>query len=145
MKASVVESTGGPFKEKEIAQPTPAANQVLVQIVASGVNPLDNKIRGQAEQARQPLQAILGLDIAGTVQSVGSDDRISPGKEVFGMVGDVGDLQGTLAEFAAVDASLLAHKPKHVSMREAAVMPLVTTTARDGLVDKPKYSRANRC
>ncbi len=140
MKAYVVESPGGPFDEKELAQPSPDANQVVVKIVASGVNPLDIKIRaGQAEHAKQPLPAILGLDMAGVVQSVGSDvTAFSPGDEVFGMVGGVGGLQGTLAEFAAVDVALLAKKPTHLSMREAAVMPLVTITAWEGLVDKAK-------
>ena len=140
MKAYVVESAGGPFNEKEMAQPTAAANEVVVQIVASGVNPLDIKIRaGQAGHAKQPLPAVLGLDMAGIVQSVGSDvTSFRPGDEVFGMVGGVGGLQGTLAQFGAVDAALLAHKPQHLSMREASVMPLVTITAWEGLVDKAK-------
>src|SRR5579875_667344 len=128
MKAYVVETPEGPFREKEIPQPVPAPNEVLVRIVFSGVNPLDTKIRaGQAEHARQPLPAVLGLDMAGVVESVGSDvASFRPGDEVFGMVGGVGGLQGTLADFVAADADLLAHKPSLLTMEQASVMPLVT-------------------
>ena len=59
-----------------------------------------------------------------------------PGDEVFGMVGGVGGLQGTLAEFILADAALLASKPKALTMRQAAAMPLVTITAWEGLVDR---------
>ena len=138
MKAYVVESANGPFKGVEIDRPNPSANQVLVKILASGVNPLDTKIRaGEAGHAKQPLPAVLGLDMAGVVESVGSDvTTFHPGDEVFGMVGGVGGLQGTLAEFVAADVALLAHKPKLLNMQQAAVMPLVTITAWEGLVDK---------
>ncbi len=52
------------------------------------------------------------------------------------MVGGVGGLQGTLAEFVLADADLLAHKPKNLSMRQAAALPLGTITAWEGLVDR---------
>jgi NADPH:quinone reductase len=58
------------------------------------------------------------------------------GDEVYGMTGGVGGLQGSLAEFVAADANLLAHKPKRLSMREAAALPLSTITAWEGLVDR---------
>src|SRR5271170_3984580 len=121
-----------------LPRPALEANQVLVRISASGVNPLDTKIRaGQAAHARQPLPAVLGLDVAGTVEEVGpSVIAFSPGDEVYGMVGGVGGLQGTLAEFIAVDADLLALKPKNLSMREAAALPLSVITAWEGLVDR---------
>jgi NADPH2:quinone reductase len=61
-----------------------------------------------------------------------------PGDEVYGMTGGVGGLQGSLAEFAAVDADLLAIKPANLSMREAAALPLVLITAWEGLVDRAK-------
>jgi NADPH:quinone reductase-like Zn-dependent oxidoreductase len=117
-----------------------ARNQVLVRISASGVNPLDTKIRaGKAAHAQQPLPAVPGLDMAGTVEEVGAGvAAFSPGDEVYGMVGGVGGLQGTLAELIAVDANLLAHKPKNLSMREAAALPLSTITAWEGLVDRAK-------
>ncbi|CAL9330058.1 Mycocerosic acid synthase [Streptomyces sp. enrichment culture] len=58
------------------------------------------------------------------------------GDEVYGLTGGVGDLQGSLAQFAAVDARLLAHKPTTLSMREAAALPLAVITAWEGLVDR---------
>ena len=133
-----VETAGGPFVEVEVPRRALQAGEVLVRIAASGVNPLDTKIRaGKAEHAKQPLPAVLGLDMAGTVEEVGSGvTEFRPGDEVFGMVGGVGGRQGTLAECVAADARLLAHKPKTLSMRDAAVLPLSTITAWEGLVDR---------
>jgi NADPH:quinone reductase-like Zn-dependent oxidoreductase len=106
----------GNFRAFELVHTTPAPNHVLVKIAASGVNPLDTKIRaGKAAHAKQPLPAVLGLDMAGTVEEVGSVvTDFKPGDEVYGMVGGVGGLQGTLAQHISVDADLLAHKPKNV-------------------------------
>ena len=138
MKAFLVETPNGTFQEVEIATPVPAAHQVLVKIHAAGINPLDTKIRaGEGGHANQPLPAILGLDMAGSVVAVGSGvTAFVPGDEVFGMVGGVGKQQGTLAEYIAADASLLAHKPKSLTMRQAAALPLVSITAWEGLVDR---------
>lgn len=138
MLAAIVEEPDGPFRISRIPLPVPQARQVLVRIHASGVNPLDTKIRaGGAAHARQPLPAILGMDLAGTVEAVGRDvTRFRVGDEVWGMTGGVGGLQGSLAEFAAVDAALLAPKPAKLSMREAAAIPLIFITAWEGLVDR---------
>ena len=138
MKAYVVESAGGPFRLVELPTPQVASDQVLVKICASGINPLDTKIRaGKGGHAKQPLPAVLGLDMAGVVVTVGAGvEAFQQGDEVFGMVGGVGGLQGTLAEFVAADAALLARKPKTLTMRQSAAMPLVTITAWEGLVDR---------
>lgn len=138
MKAALVETAGGPFRIVEIDGPILKAGEVLVRIHASGVNPLDTKIRaGAAAHARQPLPAILGLDLAGVVEDVAPDvTAFRQGDAVYGMVGGVGGLQGTLAEYAAVDARLLALKPANLGMREAAALPLITITAWEGLVDR---------
>ncbi|EGY01399.1 alcohol dehydrogenase zinc-binding domain protein [Nitrospirillum viridazoti Y2] len=140
MKAAIVETQNGPFRITDIARPEPAAGQVLVRIQASGVNPLDTKIRaGAAAHARHPLPAILGLDLAGVVEAVGpAVTAFRPGDEVYGMTGGVGGLQGSLAQYAAVDANLLAPKPANLTMREAAALPLVAITAWEGLVDRAK-------
>jgi NADPH2:quinone reductase len=138
MHAYIVQEPSGDFREIVLPRPTLKTNQVLVKVHASGVNPLDAKIRaGKAAHAKQPLPAILGLDMAGTVEEVAPGvTAFQPGDEVYGMVGGVGGLQGTLAEFIAVDADLLARKPKNLSMREVAALPLVTITAWEGLVDR---------
>ncbi len=139
-QALVVSRHDGPFQLTDVARPMPGPGQVLVRIHASGTNPLDAKIRaGAAPHARQPLPAILGLDLAGVVEEVGPDvEAFRRGDEVYGMVGGVGGLQGTLAQYAAVDARLLALKPSNLSMREAAALPLVAITAWEGLVDRAK-------
>ncbi|MGQ9365085.1 zinc-binding dehydrogenase [Azospirillum sp. ST 5-10] len=138
MTAARVEAKDGPFRLVEVARPLPKRGEVLVRIHASGVNPLDAKIRaGAAAHARHPLPAILGLDLAGVVEAVAPDvTTFRPGDEVYGMTGGVGGVQGTLAEYAAVDAELLAVKPANLTMREAAALPLVTITAWEGLVDR---------
>jgi NADPH:quinone reductase len=142
MKAAVLENYGAPFRLTEVAKPVPRAGQVLVRIMASGVNPLDLKIRsGAAEHAQHPLPAILGIDLAGVVEAVAPDvTTFRVGDEVYGMTGGVGGVQGSLAEYAAVDASLLALKPAHFSMQEAASLPLVFITAWEGLVDRAHVS-----
>jgi NADPH:quinone reductase len=136
----IVEKPAGDFYAVESPIPQLGINQVLVRIAASGVNPLDTKIRpGKAAHAKQPLPAVLGLDMAGTVEAVGAGvTTFKPGDEVYGMVGGVGGLQGTLAEFIVADADLIAYKPKNLSMREAAALPLSTITAWEGLVDRAK-------
>ena len=138
MQAAVLDSYQTPFRIAEVARPKPQAGQVLVQIKAAGVNPLDTKIHaGEAAHARHPLPAILGLDLAGVVEAVGAGvTGFRYGDEVYGMTGGVGGLQGSLAEYAAVDAYLLAPKPANLTMREAAALPLISITAWEGLVDR---------
>lgn len=140
MRAYVVERVQGAFREVDLPCPVPGPGQVLVRVHASGVNPLDTKIRaGKAAHARQPLPAVLGLDVAGEVADVGPGvSAFRRGEAVYGMVGGVGGVQGTLAEYVAVNAALLAAKPKSLSMRQAAALPLVTITAWEGIVDRAK-------
>ncbi|WFE99962.1 zinc-dependent alcohol dehydrogenase family protein [Micromonospora sp. WMMD964] len=138
MRAAVLREFDSPLTVEEIDQPTPGAGQVLVRIVASAVNPLDTKIQaGQAAHARVQPPAVLGLDLAGVVAAVGEEvTGFAPGDEVYGLCGGVGGLPGSLAEYAAVDARLLARKPGGLSMREAAALPLAAITSWEGLVDR---------
>src|SRR3984957_3969860 len=101
MQAYVVEEPNGDFRKVDLPRPKLKTNHVLIRVQASGVNPLDTKIRaGIAAHARQPLPAVLGLDMAGIVEEIGRRvSKFKPGDEVYGMVGGVGGLQGTLAEF----------------------------------------------
>jgi NADPH:quinone reductase-like Zn-dependent oxidoreductase len=138
MRALMLQEAGGRFQQTLVPRPAPRQGEVLVRIHASGVNPLDTKIRaGAAAHARHPLPAILGMDLAGVVEAIGSGvEAFRVGDEVYGLTGGVGGMQGSLAEFAAVDSDLLAHKPAKLSMREAAALPLVVITAWEGLVDR---------
>jgi NADPH2:quinone reductase len=138
MQAAIVGATDGPFTLTDLPRPIARAGEVLVKIHASGINPLDLKIRaGKADHARHPLPAVPGIDMAGVVEAVGGGvTGFSKGDEVFGMTGGVGGLQGSLAQYAAVDALLLARKPAALNMREAASLPLAFITAWEGLVDR---------
>ncbi len=146
MQAATLDAAGAAFRIAPVPRPTPQPGQVLVRIAASAVNPLDIKIRaGQAAHARQPLPAILGIDLAGTVEAVGDGvTDFRPGDEVYGMTGGVGGLQGSLAQFASVDADLLARKPGNIGMREAAALPLIFITAWEGLVDRAGVHAAQK-
>ncbi|WEK29367.1 MAG: zinc-dependent alcohol dehydrogenase family protein [Candidatus Pseudomonas phytovorans] len=132
--------------ESSVPRPQPLAGQVLVRVVASGVNPIDYKIRtGNAPYAMPALPAILGTDLAGTVEAVGDGvDRFTVGDAVYGLAGGVFGMPGSLAEFVAVDAALLALKPRGLSFREAAALPLVMLTAWEGLVDAAHVRQGQR-
>ncbi|MFD0785565.1 alcohol dehydrogenase catalytic domain-containing protein, partial [Micromonospora azadirachtae] len=131
MRAVLLKEFGGPLLLEEIETPAPGPGQVLVKVAASGVNPLDTKIRkGKAAHARTRLPAVLGMDLAGVVAEVGREvTGFAPGDEVYGLTGGVGDLPGSLAEYAAVDARLLARKPASLRLREAAALPLAAITS----------------
>jgi len=143
MQALFVETANGDFISRQVPVPQPGPGEVLVKVAASGVNPLDIKIRqGGASHACHALPAVLGLDMAGTVVAVGADVyRFNVGDHVFGMVGGVGNIPGTLAEYVLAEAALLAHKPEKLSMREAAALPLIFITAWEGLVDRAKVNQ----
>lgn len=140
MKALVLEQFETSYTLKEIARPTVDDNQVLVQIKASGINPLDLKIKsGNAGHAKATLPAVLGMDMAGIVVEVGRNvENFKVGDEVFGLTGGIGGVQGSLAEYASVDPDFLAIKPQNMTMKEAASLPLAFITAWEGLVDRAK-------
>ncbi|MFE3164157.1 zinc-dependent alcohol dehydrogenase family protein [Streptomyces sp. NPDC059224] len=146
MRAVVLQEFGTPLILSEVEKPTAGPGQVLVKVEASGVNPLDTKIRaGKAAHAKSALPAVLGMDLAGVVEEVGAGvTDFAPGDEVYGMTGGVGGLQGSLAEYASVDARLLARKPASLTMREAAALPLVFITAWEGLVDRARVHPAQK-
>ncbi|WP_322053312.1 zinc-dependent alcohol dehydrogenase family protein [Paraburkholderia bannensis] len=140
MKAALLAAPNAPFTLTDVPRPQASQGEVLVRIHASAVNPLDTKIRrGAAGHAQHPLPAILGIDTAGDVVAVGEGvTAFKPGDNVYGMTGGVGGVQGSLAEFAAVDARLLAPAPSTLSLREAATLPLAFITAWEGLVDRAR-------
>lgn len=139
MKAMTLTAYGenAEFKEAEVPQPGATPGHVVVQVAATSVNTVDTMIRqlGQENLPLSPdLPAVLGMDFAGTVVSVGADvTGFAVGDDVYGCAGGLSDLQGALAEYMLADADLIAHKPKSLSMREAAALPLVGITAYEGL------------
>jgi NADPH:quinone reductase len=138
MKAIVLDEFGTEPVLRSIERPSPARGEVLLRVEASGVNPLDIKIMaGAAGHARVTPPMVLGMDLAGVVTETGTGvTRFHVGDEVYGLTGGVGNRQGSLAEYAAVDADLLARKPARLSMTEAAALPLAAITAWEGLVDR---------
>ena len=146
MKALFTNTYESDFVSTEIEIPSPKKGEVLIKIHASGVNPIDNKIRiGVSPYASPVLPAILGTDLAGVVEAIGKDvTDFKVGDEVYGLAGGVLGLQGTLAEYTAVDAVLLALKPKNLSMKEAAAVPLVLLTAWEGLIDRAKVKKGDQ-
>ncbi len=137
MKAMILNQYGGDsqFELAEIDKPQPAQNEVLVKIAASSVNTVDTMIRNMGKDL--PLSpdtpALLGMDFAGTIEALGEGvTGYSVGDEVYGCAGGLATLPGTLAEYIAADADLIAHKPQNLTLREAASLPLVAITAYEG-------------
>jgi len=129
----------------EMPEPALGEDDVLVQIHAAGVNPLDSKIRdGEFKlllRYRMPL--ILGNDLAGVVIRVGSRVRqFKVGDEVYARPG--ADRIGSFAEFISVRENSLAIKPKTISMEEASSVPLVSLTAWQALVEKANLKKGQK-
>jgi NADPH2:quinone reductase len=140
MKAIVINRFGGPdvFETTDMAEPRMAANQVLVKVAATSVNPLDYKIRqGGLPGFTQPFPAVLHSDFAGQVVAVGSAvSQFKVGDEVYGCAGGVRGRQGALADLIAVEAGFVAIRPTSISAAEAAALPLVAITAWEALIDR---------
>ena len=138
MKAMIIKNFGDShvFEPAQIEKPEVKPGHVLVKIAATSINTVDTMIRqmGKELPISPDLPAVLGMDFAGVVEEVGEGvSGYAPGDEVYGCAGGLGDLPGTLAEYLVADASLIAHKPKKLTMREAAALPLVGITAYEGL------------
>ena len=140
MKAMTINAFGGSdvFEVAELEKPALKAGHVLVKVSATSVNTVDTMIRQMGEDLAPlspALPGVLGMDFAGTIEALGEGvTGFEVGDEVYGCAGGLADLQGALAEFMLADAKLIAHKPKSISMREAAAIPLVGITAYEGLV-----------
>lgn len=131
MRAMLLRATGGPenFEVADVAMPAVRAGEALVRIHAAALNPVDMRILNGLPIG-PALPAVLGADLAGTVVATGEGvDHLKAGDEVYGCAGGVRGLGGTFAEHMAADARLLARKPRSLSMREAAALPLVAITA----------------
>lgn len=140
MKAQIIQSFGDPsvFQLEEVSKPELKPGHVLIQVKASSVNPIDTKVRAGAVPAVAPeFPAVLHGDVAGLVSAVGEGvTEFKVGDEVFGCAGGFKGTGGALAEFMLADADLLAHKPKNLTMEEAAALPLVVITAWEALFNR---------
>src|SRR5438309_1326223 len=141
MKAITYEEFGSPdvLELREVPKPEVEHDKVLVRVRAAYPNPYDwHFMRGLPYIARlsgaglrKPKRTVLGSDIAGKVEAIGSDvTRFRPGDEVFGCVG-----AGGFAEYASVAERALALKPANLSFQQAATVPLAALTALQGVRD----------
>lgn len=144
MKAQVIKEFGDTsvFQLAEIAKPNVCRGHVLIKVKATSVNPIDTKVRSGAVPAAAPsLPAVIHGDVAGIIVEVGEGvNGFKTGDEVFGCAGGFKGTGGALAEYMLADARLLAHKPKNISMEEAAAIPLVAITAWEALFEKGKLT-----
>jgi len=144
MKAIVYTKYGPPdvLQLKEVEQPTPKDNEVLVKVHAASVNSWDwDLLRGTPFLNRlgfgllKPKYKILGADIAGRVQTVGRNvDHFQPGDEVFGDISGCG--WGAFAEYVCVPENALAPKSARMTFEEAAAIPQAAVLALQGLRNK---------
>jgi NADPH:quinone reductase-like Zn-dependent oxidoreductase len=144
MRAFVLRAYGSPdlLDLTELDKPVPAADEVLVRVRATSVNPYDwHNMRGEPYIARlmpgglgllHPKLSILGCDMAGEVEAVGTSvTRFRPGDDAFALL-----RQGGFAEYVCVREDLLAPKPENLSYEQAAAVPMAAVTALLGLRDQ---------
>jgi len=147
MKAITHCEYGGPdvLNVEEVEKPVPNDNQLLVKVRAAAVNPLDLTIRGTLllrplSGLRKPKDTRLGVDYAGTVETVGKNvTSFKPGDEVFG------GKTGAFAEYICVLADrAVVLKPANMTFEQAASVPVAATTALQGLRDKGKIQSGQK-
>lgn len=140
MKSIAIEQHGDchVFVEVEAANPVARPGHVIIDVRATSVNPVDTKIRRGSEGTDGlTFPAILHLDVAGVISSVGAGvKRFKAGDEVYGCFGGIVGIPGALADQMEADADMLALKPRSLSFGEAASFPLVAITAWEALVER---------
>lgn len=139
MQAVLMTAAGSPevLQLEELPKPIPGNTELLVRLVAAGVNPIDTKLRQRGTFYSDRLPAILGCDGAGVVAAVGAGvERFVPGDEVYFCYGGLGAHQGNYAEYTVVDQQFVARKPANISFTEAAAAPLVLITAWEALYER---------
>ena len=145
MRAMSIQEAGGVevleltnLDKPSISEP----NQVLVQVFAAGVNPIDTKLRANGMFFPDAYPSVLGCDGAGVVEAVGADvTEFSAGDPVYYCYGGLGQKfedqsQGNYAEYMVVPAEFLAAKPESLGYLQAAAAPLALITAWEALFDR---------
>jgi NADPH:quinone reductase-like Zn-dependent oxidoreductase len=143
MKAIVIHEYGRPevLKYEDVPRPEPKQDQILVRVIAAGVNPVDDASRSEkyAKFFGITLPFTPGYDIAGVVEKTGAKiTKFKAGDPVFAYL----DLKngGGYAEYAVATEVEAVAKPKSISFTEAAGVPVVALTAWQALIDKAKLS-----
>jgi alcohol dehydrogenase len=138
MKAAQVSEYGGPevIKINEVDKPTPASDQVLVEVHAASLNPFDTTVREGYMKEMIPLHfpATLGGDIAGVVVELGEGaTNVAVGDKIYGQANVVAGNSGAFAEFVATSCGQVAKAPEKLDYKEAAALPLVGVSAWQAL------------
>ena len=141
MKAVVMHEHGGPevLKYEDIPRPEPNDDEVLVRVMAAGVNPVDTYARQGMRSKRGPLEhpMILGYDIAGVVEKAGANVKsFKPGDAVYAYLSV--PRGGGYAQYAIAKPEEMARKAKNIDFEKAAAVPLAATTAWQALVETAK-------
>jgi len=147
MKAILMTAAGKPevLQLQEVSQPIPTNKEILVRILAAGVNPIDTKLRQRGTFYPEQMPAILGCDGAGIVEAVGSDvHKFKVGDEVYFCYGGLGANPGNYAEYTIVDERFVAFKPKSISFAAAAAAPLVLITAWEALYERGRLEPGDK-
>jgi NADPH2:quinone reductase len=144
MKAIEMREVGGPAVLQLVERPRPeltGPSDILVRILAAGVNPIDTKIRSRGPLIPDGLPAVPGCDGAGVVEAVGAEvTRFKPGDEVWYCHGGLGGPDGNYAEYMVLDNQLAQAKPRGIGFAEAACAPLVVLTAWEALNDRARLA-----
>lgn len=123
------------FVDVDLPKPVPASRDIVVQVKAVSVNPVDTKVRKSGGDKVENPARILGWDASGIVEAVGPDVTLfQPGDEVY-YAGDI-TRSGSNAEFQSVDERIVGRKPKSLGFAEAAALPLTTITAYEAFFDR---------
>ena len=143
MKAVAFQTPGGPIEKLEdieLEKPEATGRDLLIKVHAISVNPIDTKVRSGAVPSPQEGYRVLGFDAAGVVEERGTDchGTFHKGDEVY--YSGALTRQGTNSEYHLVDERIVGHKPKSLSMAQAAAMPLTTITAWEMLFDRLNIS-----
>lgn len=143
-KTSLPISDANSFIEFETEKPAPKGRDLLVKVAAVSVNPVDFKIRqNSAKDQVLDTPKVIGWDAVGTVEAVGDGVSLfKVGDEVY----YAGDLtrSGSNAEYQLVDERIVGHKPKKLSLEEAAAMPLTALTAWEILFDRIRINEKDK-
>ncbi|MDO8727967.1 MAG: NADP-dependent oxidoreductase [Candidatus Methanoperedens sp.] len=146
MKAAQINKYGGSEVveiNKNAPKPAVSRGQLLVEVYAAGVNPIDWKIR----EGYMPLKfpATLGGDFSGVIADVGEGvSGLEKDFEVYGHASVLGGGSGSFAEFVLADAKVMALKPKNITHMEAGALPLTSVSAWQALVDHIGLSRGKK-
>lgn len=136
MRAMTITAFGEPdvLHEQDMPKPQPGPHDLLIEVHAAGLNPVDTKIR-RGMHGEKPLPLIPGYDVSGVVVETGNAvDNFNVGDAVYASPSLA--RHGAHAEYVAVDSRLVAPKPAKLSHVEAAALPLVTLTAWEALHDR---------